>query len=190
MRAAALLMGVLMLTAGCIGMGGDDSETSANGGTVDANTSSTPATQDANHSHDPAPEPHWDNRTGEISGTNAVFLSNGIGNETIEIPDTSKTFEVTLTAEDGELDGELYPPECEEDDNTHGEDCSHSIDTFNGTQGQTAKDGGTATFSTEDPDAGNWTLRLFKSDPGNNDVPYTITFFYVDAHQPAADHHS
>lgn len=198
MRAAALLMGLLLVTAGCLGFGGDDGE---DAGTDDTNDTTVPdsgsdtttggnQTGSGDHEHEPEPEPHWDNRTGEVTGTNLLVESQGEAVvEEIELPETATEFAVNLTAEDGEIDGELYPPGCEESDDEPGEDCSQSIDTYESDQERAQPDGGSATWETSSPDPGTWTLRMWKADGGNNAVPYTVAFFYVDQHEPEPGHH-
>lgn len=198
MRLVALLMALLMLTAGCLGFGGDDADSDANDQLPDGDGDTNDTSEDNqnastsegdDHEHEPEPEAHWDNRTGEVEGTNLVVQSDGMAEEQIELPETTSTFEVNLTAEEGELDAELYPPECEEQDDEPGEDCSHSLSTYESGTETTQPDGGTATWSTEGPDPGTWTLRMWKADAGSSSVPYTLSFFYVDEHEPGPDHH-
>lgn len=195
MRPWIVLMGLLLVTAGCIG-GGDEADDAttpsdapnAQDPTTDAGSN---ATADGDHEHEAAPEPHWDNRTGEVQGTNAVFVTAGVSNETIEIPDTATDMRVRLQAESGELNARLYPPGCESsgDPTAPPPECSHDMSTYNSTEETFTPDGGVATWSGDAPDGGNWTLAMNKADPGQSPVPYTITFFYIDVHEPAPGHH-
>lgn len=192
MRAAALLTGLLLLTAGCLGMGGgesDDASAPSSSDLPESNDPTDPAS--GNHTHEPKPEPHYVNRTGEVDGTNVVVGASGPANETVAIPATSRVLVINLTAEDGELNGEIYPPDCEDESpNTIGAQCSHDLNTYNSSQDQYTADGGSASWSTEDVSGGNWTVELYKADPGNQAVPYTLTFYYVDLHAPTPGHHS
>jgi len=197
MRAAALLLGVLMLTAGCLGMGGDDdagNETDVpddSDGTSGDQAEGNQTDGTGDHGHDPEPEAHWDNRTGEVTGTNLIVESQGEAVvEEIELPETAIEFSVNLTGEEGEIKGELYPPDCEESDDEPGEDCSTSMNTYQDETEQAQPDGGSATYETQDPDAGTWTLRLWKADGGDSAVPYNLAFLYVDEHEPGPDHHA
>lgn len=199
MRAWIVLMGLLLVTAGCIGTNGDDApEASTNasedpagdGPTSGSGTDGTDASG-GTHTHEAQPEPHWDNRTGEVDGTNAVVVAAGVTNETIEIPENTTEMRVRLQAESGELDGRLYPPGCEasSDPTAPPSDCSHDMRTYNSTEETLMPDGGVATWAGDDAERGNWTLAMHKADPGQTPVPYELTFFYVDVHKPAPDHH-
>lgn len=197
MRAAVLLMGLLLATAGCLGIGGDSSDDASSetgetqaGGDAGANGTDNATGGTQEHDHEPEPEPHWDNRTGEVPGPGLVVGSVDVEEENLSVPDTAKTLEVTLQAESGEIRAELYPPDCEESGGGFGESCSETMDTFNDTAGRFAADGGQSSFSTPRPSPGNWSLVMAKGDPGPASVPYTVTFFYVDEHEPEAGHHS
>lgn len=202
MRAAALLMGLLLLTAGCLGMGEDDPEGTEDEGAPDAgdepedqqpseDENGDSDDQTGDHEHEAQPEAHWDNRTGEVAGTNLVVESQGeAAVEEIELPNTTTAFAFNLTAEEGELDIELYPPGCEESDDEPGEDCSESFATHDSQAEMLQPDGGSAEWSTESPDTGTWTLRMWKADAGQTAVPYSVSFFYIDQHEPTPGHHS
>lgn len=203
MRAAALLMAVLVLTTGCLGFGGDDGSDDTDdtesadsqdpGQDQNSSTDGSQAGDDgtSDHEHEPEPERHWDNKTGEVQGTNLVVESQGEpAEETTEVPEAALELSVTLQAEDGEIDAEIYPPGCEEQDEEPGEDCSHSLSTQGSDAETTQPDGGNATWSTDEPAAGTWTMRLWKADAGDNAVPYTLEIWYLEEHEPAPGHHS
>lgn len=198
MRAASLLIGLMLLTAGCLGLGGDDAEDAqddvddapeADGSANETNDSTSGGTSD--HGHEAQPEKHWDNKTGEVQGTNVLVESQGEAvEETTEVPEAALEVSITLSAEEGEIRGEVYPPGCEEQDEEPGEDCSHSLNTYDSQAESTQPDGGNATWSTQEPDAGTWTIRLWKADAGNSAVPYTLTIWFLEEHEPAPGHHS
>jgi hypothetical protein len=200
MRAAALALTVLLLTTGCLGIGGEDeaetdaptdegSDAGTDGSSDDGTDGAPNSTSD--HEHQPEPERHWDNKTGEVSGTNVVVESQGeAAEETTEVPEAANELSITLSAEQGEIDAEVYPPGCEEQDDEPGEDCSASLSTMESDQEATQPDGGNATFSTQDPDAGTWTIRMWKADAGDGSVPYTLEIWYLEEHAPGPDHHS
>lgn len=192
MRAAALVMAALMLSAGCIGMSGDDeadtTDPNATNSTDPAASGSENGSANESHEHEEQPEPHWDNRTGEISGENVLVASTGTASEEKEIPATAREYQIRLTAEGGEIDGEIYPPECEQPEDSQETDCSEDLSTCEGTSCAEA-DGGTVWFNATTIDPGNWTVSMAKADPGASAVTYTLTFYYVDVHKPAPGHH-
>lgn len=186
MRAAALLMAVLMLTAGCLGFGGDeeaeDAEDDPSGDTEPSQNSSTEDGQAAEdgpgeHEHEPQRERHWDNKTGEVDSTNLIVDQGEPAEETTQVPAEALELSVTLST-NGTLQGEVYPPGCEEESEEPGEDCSHSLD------------GDGASWSTEDPGDGTWTIRLWKDEPGADPIPYTLEIWFAEEHEPAPGHHS
>jgi len=191
-----MIAAVLLLTTGCIGMGGDDvGDDSGDNLDKETNgpndqTNSTDAADD--HEHEPEPEPHTEERTGEVEQTNLVVGTSGApANETFEIPEKAGPLVFNLSVDSGEINGEIFPPDCEDNSpNQQGAECSEDLDTYNSTEGQSAGDGGEATWETESPQAGNWTVELYKADPGSSSVPYTLTAFYIDVHGPSGDHHS
>jgi hypothetical protein len=195
MRAAAILAGLLLLTAGCIGMGDDSDESESQEVSPDSNSDGAagdaPGDNSTDHGHEAKPEKHYDNRTGEVEQTNGLFFTRGDpSNETIEVPDTAQNLHINLTAEDGEINGEIFGPDCEDTSGTIGSDCSEDLDTYNNSQEANEGDGGEASWSTDSPNGGNWTVKLYKGDPGTAPVSYTLEFYYVDEHKPAADHHN
>lgn len=196
MRALTLIAAALLLTAGCIGgSGGEETDDGSDAPTDGAEDGPTSTGSDngteGTHAHEAAPERHWDNRSGEVEGTNAVIVTQGITNETIPIPETVEQMRVRLAADSGEIDGNLYPPGCEPpaDPTAAPPECSHSLDTYNSTEETLMPDGGVATWETEQGTGGNWTLEMTKADPGPSAVPYELTVFYVDVHEPAPGHH-
>jgi hypothetical protein len=191
MRAAALLMAVLMLTAGCLGMGGDeaddsssdadadDADGSQDDGNDDASTTNDSTDSSGDHSHQAQPEKHWDNKTGEVDSTNVVVDEGEPAEETTEVPAEANEFSVTLSSEGNtSIRGEVYPPDCDEQGDDPGEDCSHTLD------------GDGTTYSTTDPADGSWTIRLWKAEPGTDSVPYTLEIWYLEEHEPGPGHHS
>lgn len=193
MRAAAVLLGLVLLTAGCLGMGGDDPEDeagpSSDGSAPGTNASTGSDASGANHSHEPAPEPHWDNRTGEVDSRRPLIADGTNASEEFTLPDTAIKLIVNLTAESGEIDGEIYPPDCSEEGGSPGEDCSHDLNTYNGSQAPQMADGGSASWTTQDPEGGNWTIRLYNENTQGDSIPYELTIYFVDEHEPAGDHH-
>lgn len=199
MRAVALLAGVLLLTAGCLGMGGDETDTEASPSSVEesaTNDSQSPgASPTEDHDHEPAPEKHWVNITGEVSGAHAVFVGiNSFENETFEVPSGVQSLEITVRAEGGELYISVLDPDCTDEPEilgfvqTSSPSCEESGSTMNGTSEEVQPDGGTFEFSQDQPKEGNWTIEMSKSDSGTNAVGYTITAAYVDVHEPSSDH--
>lgn len=199
MRVAALLTALMLLTAGCIGMGGDEGDSDAETASTDApgtspGTNATEATN-GSHGHEPTPERHFINITGELSGVNAVAATTAFGNETVELPKDPNSASFTIKVDSGELFIEIYPPDCEDENelvffSTQGPDCATSGSTMNGTSERVSGNGGTFAHSAEDPKGGNWTIELQKSDAGANAVSYTIVTEYVDIHKPGGNHHS
>lgn len=198
MRVPALLVASLVLTTGCLGLGGDDAEDAdvdagddAGANASDEDTSGEAGGGTSDHEHEAEPERHWDNKTGEVQGTNYLVGSEGdAAEETTEVPDAALEFSITLTVEEGEVDAEIYPPGCEESDEEPGEDCSTSLGTVDSDQEAMEPDGGNATWSTDDPDAGTWTIRLWKADAGTDPVPYTLEVWFLEEHLPGPGHHS
>lgn len=190
MRAAALLTALMLLSAGCIGMGGDDADSDAETASTDAPgsssaTNATGATNDS-HAHEAKPEPHFDNRTGETSSTKIGIPGGASGyqgapsTENLTVPAKSSVLRINLTADSSEIDAEIYGPDCERSPNQFGNSCSQSL--------RTSED--QSSFSTNDPAEGNWSVDLHTGETGSSSASYTLTFYYVDAHKPSGDHHS
>lgn len=205
MRQVALLVGALLITAGCLGFGGSDADPDPQ---ADAGVSSPSTDRPASnasgtangsavedHDHEPEPEKHWLNLTGEVGGVRVVVATGEtVANETIELPEDPTSLALTVTAEGGELDVDVLPPGCTDEPdllgvvNTQSPSCATSGSTANDTTEELAPDGGTFSFSTENPEAGNWTVQVTKADQGANAVSYAIQAVYVDIHEPGADH--
>lgn len=196
MRAVTILMALVLAAAGCLGVGGDSDDNSADGvDSVDANDTqddgSTDGTGDdsGEHGHEAQPEPHYDNRTGEVPSRTPLIADNTNATEELSLPGTALNLYINLSSESGEIDGEIYPPGCAEQDEERGESCSEDLNTYNGSEAPQMADGGSASWNTQSPNEGNWTVRLFNENTQGDSIPYTLNFYYRDEHEPAPGHH-
>lgn len=202
MRSVTVLLGLALLTAGCLGMGGDDSGTDADTASTSSPAPSPNASSTTNgsasgdHGHEPQPEKHWTNITGEISGVSTGAGGvNHVANETLGVPDTAQSLTIRVQTENGELNAGFLAPGCTNEPEyppgieLQGPDCEESGTTTNDTSEKLTPNGGTVTFSTEQPKGGNWTVEMSKDNTGASTISYTVTAVYIDVHEPAADHH-
>lgn len=159
-----LLLAGLLLTTGCIGMGGDDS---------DAETASTddPA-RDLNETETEAEEPtnttEFSTETieGSVTGIGIPVVGsvtvtpaseNNVASFTVD--ENPRILYLNLTTEGGELDMLLAGPNCEQ-----ASACEEEI----------ATSGGEAAYTNETPTAGEHDLRFFSQGPTDNQVSYTL----------------
>lgn len=150
----ALAMAALLLSAGCIGFGGDGDD--ANNTTNDTN--GTPnATEQGN-------QPGWtsENRSGSVPATSAV-----VGEQAVE-----ETFEVNgselllnLSAEGGELEMCLIKGGGNESGNdSQQQECDETVTTQDGN----------ASFQATNPEPGEWTARLTATEAQSSEVQYEL----------------
>lgn len=171
--ALVLVLASALALAGCLGGGGGGSgadAASADDGTGPNQADDGSADNDTEEEGEPVPE--W-NRTafdGDAPGPNAVFVFTPGPTHNLTVVDGTMNLTVNATSGDGEVLVDIYPPDCEESDNQRGESCSHTADTEAGGQ-----------WSTEDPEAGTWQIRVSKADPGTGSTSYEVTADRLEA---------
>lgn len=163
MNARALLLAVVLLSAGLAGCVGDD------GSEDDGEFASTNETQPANETDDRPAEPRrtWTNETleGEISGFNAVAVSGTMGDnlQTFSAESGIAVLYLNLTAEGGAVDMWIGGP-----------DCDVSGNQIPGCADEASTSSGEASYVNETPAAGEWQVRLAVGDPVGAQVSYTL----------------
>lgn len=151
----SLVLGVaaLLLTAGCIGFGGDDGET--NETTNETNNNSTIEGKED--------QEEWssENRSGSVPATSAL-VGEEAAEESFEVDGSALV--LNLSAEGGELDMCIQKPAGNESSNDSQEDCDETVTTQDGN----------ATFEADEPEAGNWTVRLSAADASSSEIEYEL----------------
>lgn len=176
------LAALALVTAGCLGGGGDEAETAGAatgdqaGNEPDAASNGTEPGLEENATDEPS-GPTWNvsftNAT--VEGTNAVVsFGEPLGspnNHTFHVVDGARNLTFNFTADDGELYVTIYEPGC-----SGGSACSHRADTGGlyhqamGTQGTS----GESSWSTQNPQGGEWRVEIYKGDTGTGSVDYTV----------------
>lgn len=151
----ALAMAVLLLSAGCVGFGGDGDD--ANDTENDTN-----ATPNATEQGD---EPGWtsENRSGSVPATSAV-VSEQAAEETFEV--NGSELLLNLSAEGGELEMCLMKGGGNDSENdSQQEECDETVTTQDGN----------ASFQATNPEQGEWTARLTASGQSeSSEVQYEL----------------
>jgi hypothetical protein len=161
MRWSVFLVAALVLTTGCLGMGGDDATSTDD--TAEPATDDNATSEDEPEQASPEPTIEWRNETyeGTVTGT-TVFTpgatSEGDGQSfTFDAAPGIQTLFVNLTAEGGELTMNVAGPDCEINS-----PCEESVETS----------GGEAQYVNETPTSGEWNVRFFV-EPAGAQVDYT-----------------
>lgn len=171
-----LVASVALVTAGCLGGGTTDTSASEDGPSSTPSSSPTPNATEENETTE-TPTPSWSNETregsfsGSHAGTGEGGLSLGGGAEDWTVEDAALNLTVALASET-DVFGDIYPP-CD-DEGVAGtgllSDCpSHRIETRDGP----------ASWGTDDPAPGNWTLYVYRSENGYGEVQYTLTLSHL-----------
>lgn len=193
MRWTPFALAVLLVAApamsGCIGFGGDGdgedlNETSAENDTpsgendsAEGNESGEGPPGDANETgsenetQEDGGDATWtyDNRTGTVSGTNAIVTSSGSAEETFNVDPNTLKLALNLSAEGGELEMCLTQPGGNESGgnesgNTSQESCDETVTT----------EDGNASFTAESPTEGEWKATLRPAEPGHHSIDYEL----------------
>lgn len=179
MRTHAFLVALLVLTGGLTGcIGSDGSDDGADDDPIEPG--STPD-GDGNETTPATTERTWERETfnGTVTGFNVPGV--GSGNVAPASENMQITFQASsgidvlylnLTAEGGELRMNIADPDC---DATATSTCEEQVETS----------GGEASYVNETPAGGEWSVRVFSSDPVAAQVPYTLSVVQgVDATPP------
>lgn len=105
-------------------------------------------------------EPKWqhENRTGTVSGTNALVTSSGLETETFTVEEDTLELKLNLTADGGELAVCIREPDTEEGE------CTEETTTENGGM----------EYSTQQPTPGEWGIEMEPADPGSHSIDYEL----------------
>lgn len=157
MRWHALLLGLLVLTSGCLGIGSDETEETDED--IDAQDTNETETEDE---VDAVNTTEWSSETyeGSISGTSFFAPAPPSEGQSFSFSTESgiETLFINLTTEGGDLSVYVAYPGCEVNGG-----CEETFETSDG-EGQ---------YVNESAEAGEWNVRFFPVDPVANDVSYT-----------------
>lgn len=153
MKGRALLLVVLMATAGCLGLGEEDAP-EAEPGSQDLDPEDEDPT---NETEEPTYVRTWTRETyeGWVTGTGAPFgltivpLSEN-NQMHFQAEEGVERLHLNLTVEDGELEMLVGGPDCEANSG-----CEDRVTTSDGE----------AAYTNETPEPGEWRIRLFPADP-------------------------
>lgn len=156
---ASLVFGVvaLLLTAGCIGFGGDGAET--NNATNETNNTSTLDQEED--------QEEWsrENRSGSVPATSSL-VGDQAAEESFDV--NASVLVLNLTADGGELDMCIQKAGGNEtrDERDAGaqDDCDETVTTQDGN----------ATFEASEPESGEWTVRLSAADASSSEIEYQL----------------
>ena len=159
MRWQALLLAAMVLTTGCIGMGGDDADQD-----VDAQSNDDTRTEDEelNETDEPQTRTEWSTETYEGSITGTTFFAPEQTSDgqsfSFTVENGTQQLFINLTSDGGELTMYVAGPDC-----SANEECEEQVET----------ESGEAQYAAEEPGAGEWNVRFFPQDPVASDVSYT-----------------
>lgn len=118
-----------------------------------------------NETEEPGTTWTYDNRTGSVSGTNAIVHSEGSEQEEFTVEPNALKLGLNLSAEGGELEMCVSGPSGNESDNGSGEQsCDETVTT----------EDGNATFAAEAPEEGDWTVTLRPAETGRHSIDYEL----------------
>lgn len=177
--AATLLAAPAM--SGCIGLGdggdedigetsdgndtfSDDSNSSEGNNTSDGPPGDSNETGSENETEDGEATWNYDNRTGSVSGTNAIVASDGSAEEQFTVDSDTIQLALNLSAEGGELEMCLTKSSGNESGNGSGEECDETVTT----------EDGNATFTADAPEEGDWTATLRPAETGHHSIDYEL----------------
>lgn len=157
MKGRALLLVALMATAGCLGIGNEDTE--------DPEEDIDPQDVNETDTEDDVEEVNqteWSTETYEGSITGASFFTPTPPSEgqsfSFSTETGIETLFINVTTEGGDLSVYVAYPGCEVNGG-----CEETFETSSG-EGQ---------YANESAEPGEWNVRFFPSDPVANDVAYT-----------------
>lgn len=166
--ALVIVLAATLALAGCLG-GGDDGGDADTSSTDDLGSSSPQASGDnatEDNATDDGPDFVWNTTTreGAVTGADVVvvsFTTSG-SQQNWTVREGTRNLTLNLSAQSGELSMRIAPPGCE---NTASSSCTTSVST----------EDGEATWSTEDPDTGQWDALFFRDTPGYGEIQYEFT---------------
>lgn len=153
MRWTVLLLAALVSTAGCIGFSDDGEGADGN------NTTDDDFDLNETESTNQTSSDGWqsENRSGTVEGAALPVGPTGT-EETFTLENGTVALALNLTADGGELELSISPPDCED------ASCEESVTTQDGN----------ASYSTTDPTAGEWTVTLSPATPGVSSIEYEL----------------
>jgi hypothetical protein len=157
MRWQALLLAALVLTSGCLGMGGDEAND-----TQDLDTQDTETTNTTDEDPEPTNRTEWSKETFEGTITGTTFLAPSPPSEgqsfTFTAQSGIETLFVNVTTDGGDLRVLVAGPDCEIN---------------SACEEETQTEGGEGQYVNESAAPGEWDVRLFPADPVAAQVGYT-----------------
>lgn len=170
MRRTALVvaLAVTLALAGCLGGGGDggSADTSSNDQFGSSASSDSADNETASNATDDGPDFLWNTTTrqGSVTGADLVVVSftTQESQQNWTVREGTRNLTLNVSAQSGEVTMRIAPPGCE---NTAQSSCTKSVSTQNGE----------ATWSTEDPETGQWDAVFFRDTPGYGEVQYELT---------------
>lgn len=170
MRPRALVLGLIVLTAGLTGCIGSDGGEGDGSGDDPIEPGSTPD-GDENETTPATTERAWERETfnGTVTGFNVPGV--GSGNVAPASENMQVTFQASsgidvlylnLTAEGGELRMNIADPDCQPG-------------AFSTCEEQVETSGGEASYANETATSGEWNVRIFSNDPVAVQVSYTLS---------------
>jgi hypothetical protein len=167
--ALVIVLAAVLALAGCLG-GGDGSDSAGTASSDSPGSSSSPqASADngtADNETDDGPDFVWNTTTrqGSVTGLNVagLALTTEGSDQNWTVRQGTRNLTLNLSAQSEEVTMRIAPPGCE---NTADSSCTTTVTT----------EDGEATWSTENPDTGQWDAVFFRGNTGYGEVQYELT---------------